>query len=1203
MFTKVLVANRGEIAVRIIRTLKKMNIASVAVYSEADAHAMHVLEADESILIGPPAAAQSYLDTTAILAAARQCGAQAIHPGYGFLSENADFADQCAKAGISFIGPSGSHIREFGLKHRARQLAEQFDVPLVPGSQLLPSLEDALAAVMDIGYPVMLKSTSGGGGIGMALCQSDQELSQAWDRIKRLSENNFNDGGLFLEKYIAAARHIEVQIFGDGQGNAQILGDRDCSVQRRNQKVIEETPAPGLSDGLRSSLHEAARRLAQGVGYASAGTVEFVYDTLADQFYFLEVNTRLQVEHCVTEAVFGIDLVEWMVQLAANDLPPLTDMNPTSSGAAIEVRIYAEDPGKAFRPSTGLLIQVVFPESVRVDSWVASGTFVSAFYDPLLSKLIVHGPTREEAVLALKNALAETRLKGIETNLHLLRSICEFPAFQQGAYTTRILDNYIYQALTICVDAPGMQTTVQDFPGRTGYWSVGVPPSGPMDMLNHRLANRIAGNPPEAAALEITVKGPDLIFNAETIFVLTGAEIQATLDGEPVPRYTPVTAPAGAKLKSGIAVDGQRACLAVRGGIDVPLYMGSRSTFTLGQFGGHGGRSLQTGDVLWTGNLKHSEPCALEPSQWPSLTDQWEIGVLYGPHGAPDFFTPKDMETFFSTAWEVHYNSSRTGVRLIGPGPEWARQDGGEAGLHPSNIHDTPYAVGAVDYTGDMPVILGPDGPSLGGFVCPVTIVQAELWKMGQLKAGSRVRFRLLSPEEARILEECQETLVQDLNRPEPEAPLKQRAFTASETPIIHQFSIDGDIQVVCRRSGDKNLLIEFGKPVLDLTLRFHVHALMLALEEKQLDGILDLTPGIRSLQIHYDNRIQPLDTLLETIESVQKTLAGSQNRKVPARIVHLPLSWDDPATHKAIERYTQSVRPDAPWCPSNIEFIRRINGLDSIEDVKNVLFNASYLVMGLGDVYLGAPVATPLDPRYRLVTTKYNPARTWTPENAVGIGGAYLCVYGMEGPGGYQFVGRTVQMWNRYNVTEEFKPGKPWLLRFFDQIRFYPVDHDTLMEMRKNLPYGLAGIRIEESEFDLDKYEAFLAENEESIHQFKDKQQTAFEAERQQWIENGQLNFSSEIPEHTEDTDAVAVMPGCQTVDSAISGSLWKMQVKEGDVVEDGQTIAILECMKMEVDLKSCCAGEVCQIFCSPGDLVSSGQHLVSIKPCQGDA
>ena len=1219
MFSKVLVANRGEIACRIIRTLKKMNITSVAVYSETDAHAMHVMEADEHMLIGPSPAGESYLDTARILSAARDCGAEAIHPGYGFLSENADFARLCHQSGISFIGPTATHIEEFGLKHRARELARRFEVPLVPGSDLLPSLADAIDAANQIGYPVMLKSTSGGGGIGMALCRSENELSEVWDRIKRLSENNFNDGGLFLEKYIEAARHIEVQVFGDGQGEALILGDRDCSVQRRNQKVIEETPAPGLMDALRCNLHAAARRLAQGVSYQSAGTVEFVYDTEARRFYFLEVNTRLQVEHCVTEAVFGIDLVEWMFRLASGDLPPLNTLtsepsgaalNP--SGAAIEVRIYAEDPGKNFQPSTGLLTEVGFPdaigpEPVRVDTWVCTGTTVSAFYDPLLAKLIVHGNSRKQAVQALQTALSKTSLKGIETNLHLLRQICDFPSFQNGAYTTRILDDYTYHAPTISVDAPGMQTTVQDCPGRVGYWAVGVPPSGPMDMLSHRLANRLAGNPPEAAALEITVKGPDLTFNTDTVFVLTGADIQATLNGEAVPRYTPVTAASGSIFKSGVATDGQRACLAIRGGVDVPLYMGSRSTFTLGQFGGHGGRSLQAGDVLWARDLTTANPQALDPSLWPEMTDRWDIGVLYGPHGAPDFFTPRDMETFFNTEWEVHYNSSRTGVRLIGPGPEWAREDGGEAGLHPSNIHDNAYAIGAVDYTGDMPVILGPDGPSLGGFVCPVTIVQAELWKAGQLKAGSRVRFRLLTPEDAQALEAQQEAFIESLN-PEnrlPQLPmtaverqLGSNDFTHTETPVVHKFSMDNDIPVVCRRAGDKYLLVEFGEPILDLTLRFHVHTLMLALEEKQPDGILDLTPGIRSLQIHYDSRRLPLDSLLQIIETLQQALSGRQNRKVPARIVHLPLSWDDAATHEAIQRYTQSVRPDAPWCPSNIEFIRRINGLDSIEAVKEVLFNASYLVMGLGDVYLGAPVATPLDPRYRLVTTKYNPARTWTPENAVGIGGAYLCVYGMEGPGGYQFVGRTVQMWNRYHVTKEFKAGQPWLLRFFDQIRFYPVDHDTLMEMRRDLPYGLTGIRIEDSEFDLDAYEGFLEDNKDSIQQFKQKQQAAFEAERQEWIKNGQLNFSSEIPEPAEKADAVEVMPGCETIDSAVSGSLWKMLVKEGDAVKEGEPIAILECMKMEINLKSGCNGRVRQIFCSPGDLISPGQHLMAIKP-----
>ena len=289
--------------------------------------------------------------------------------------------------------------------------------------------------------------------------------------------------------------------------------------------------------------------------------------------------------------------------------------------------------------------------------------------------------------------------------------------------------------------------------------------------------------------------------------------------------------------------------------------------------------------------------------------------------------------------------------------------------------------------------------------------------------------------------------------------------------PILHSIpAAAAQVEVVYRQAGDKNLLVEYGPPELDLNLRFRAHALMEHLQRAvnagQLKGILDLTPGIRSLQIHFDSRLLPRDKLLNALIAAEKKLPDIEHIEVPTRIVHLPLSWDDGATRLAIEKYMQSVRSDAPWCPSNIEFIRRINGLDGIEEVQRILFDASYLVMGLGDVYLGAPVATPVDPRHRLVTTKYNPARTWTPENAVGIGGAYLCIYGMEGPGGYQFVGRTVQMWNRYRQTADFKEGKPWLLRFFDQIKFYPVSESELLKLRQDFITGHFKLKVEEATF-----------------------------------------------------------------------------------------------------------------------------------------
>ena len=314
MFKKLLIANRGAIACRIIRTLRRMQVKSVAVYTEADALSRHVTDADEAYCIGSGIAADSYLRADKILEIAQQAGAQAIHPGYGFLSEKADFAEQCIAHGIRFIGPTPQQMRAFGLKHTARALASENQVPLLPGTDLLENLEAACHQAKHIGYPVMLKSTAGGGGIGMRLCWNQDELAGAYESVKNLAQNNFKDAGLFLEKYVDQARHIEVQIFGDGKGQVVALGERDCSMQRRNQKVIEETPAPHLSPALRQALLDTAVRLGKAVNYQSAGTVEYIFNAATGQFYFLEVNTRLQVEHGVTEEVTGIDLVEWMVR-------------------------------------------------------------------------------------------------------------------------------------------------------------------------------------------------------------------------------------------------------------------------------------------------------------------------------------------------------------------------------------------------------------------------------------------------------------------------------------------------------------------------------------------------------------------------------------------------------------------------------------------------------------------------------------------------------------------------------------------------------------------------------------------------------------------------------------------------------------------------------------------------------------------------
>jgi urea carboxylase len=638
----------------------------------------------------------------------------------------------------------------------------------------------------------------------------------------------------------------------------------------------------------------------------------------------------------------------------------------------------------------------------------------------------------------------------------------------------------------------------------------------------------------------------------------------------------------------------------VNGGLDLPEYMGSRTTFTLGKFGGHAGRALQVGDVL---RLNHAPAdlstfAAVPEDLIPDYDNHWDIRVMYGPHGSPDFFTKKDIETFFNTDYEVHYNSSRTGVRLIGPGPEWAREDGGEAGLHPSNIHDNAYAIGTVDFTGDMPIILGPDGPSLGGFVCPATIVQAELWKMGQLKPGDTVRFHCISADEAALLEQALEQSIETLSVAG-SIDVSGLVPDDSASPVLYRSDANQEDVAVCyRQAGDNYLLVEYGPLVLDLNLRFRAHALMDWVKKQDINGIIDFTPGIRSLQLHYDSKLIRQDVLVELLKKAESELPDIEDMEVASRIVHLPLSWDDPSTRLAIEKYMQSVRSDAPWCPSNIEFIRRINGLESTQAVRDVVFNASYLVMGLGDVYLGAPVATPVDPRHRLVTTKYNPARTWTPENAVGIGGAYMCVYGMEGPGGYQFVGRTVQMWNRYRQTKDFKDGKQWLLRFFDQIRFYEVTREELAQWREDFPLGRVNLRIEETTLKLSEYRQFLQDNQDEIQAFKQKQQAAFDAERQRWEETGLTSFEQPLPDEASVSDAPFDIPaGCIAVASSVTSSVWKISVKPGDRVEPGDELIVVEAMKMEIPIESDEEGVVEEILCSQGSSVHAGQALLILR------
>ena len=535
--------------------------------------------------------------------------------------------------------------------------------------------------------------------------------------------------------------------------------------------------------------------------------------------------------------------------------------------------------------------------------------------------------------------------------------------------------------------------------------------------------------------------------------------------------------------------------------------------------------------------------------------------MLPGPHAAPDFFTPDDIAMLHTTEWEVHHHSDRTGVRLLGPAPQWARPDGGEAGLHPSNIHDNEYAIGTIDFTGDMPIVLGPDGPSLGGFVCPATVASADRWKLGQLRAGDRVRLardharrraRARRTQRARASRRSGGDRAARATAPPPARPAEPDARGAALRPGRRD-PARADDPARRRRARARRVRAERARPRPAGARPRAARGAGAAARRRRRRARARhpfaagaLRPDASSRSTRCSRRSSTPRRRCPTLDQIE----------IPSRIVHLPLAWNDSQTQLAIERYQRSVAADAPWCPSNLEFIRRINGLDSIDDVHRIVFDASYLVLGLGDVYLGAPVATPVDPRHRLVTTKYNPARTWTPENAVGIGGAYLCVYGMEGPGGYQFVGRTVQVWNRWHSPRGFEPGRPWLLRFFDQLRFHPGERGgAARPARRRSRTAQAAIDIEPTVFRMADYHAFL---DDARRRDRGVPHPARRTRSPRSAPGGSgsvsRSTSSAVPEPEPVGDEPPLAAGEHAVAAPVQGTVWRMLVAPGDTVARGR-------------------------------------------------
>ncbi|KAF4119545.1 urea carboxylase [Geosmithia morbida] len=1190
--SKVLIANRGEIALRIIETLHKMGLVAVAIYSDIDADSLHVRNADISLRLEGTSVSETYLNVQQIIRLAKSKSVDGVIPGYGFLSENAEFATAVQEAGMIWIGPTPEHMSVLGLKHRARDVAISANVPTVPGSKgLLTSLDHALDEAERIGFPLMLKSTAGGGGIGISQCSDGESLKKVFHDVQRQAAANFGDGGVFLERYVQKARHIEVQILGDGNGRVIVAGERDCSLQRRNQKVIEESPAAMVPWDVRDRMRAAAERLASSVKYLNVGTVEFIYDMDRQEFYFLEVNTRLQVEHPVTEQVTGLDLVECMIKVATGQADHLFTAGRESvpvSGASVEVRIYAESPLENFCPCSGRITKLRLPSTVRVDTWVEEGTNVTTSYDPMLAKLIAFGRDREEAIEKLSESLVLTTIEGVQTNLEYLRQIVTSRLFKGGNFTTKSMDTFQFISPSLEVLDPGALTTVQDFPGRPGYWSVGIPPSGPADNVSFRLANRLVDNPLDFAGLECTLQGPSLKFHCEAVIAVTGAEAQLELDGEHIASHRSHRVQPGQILRIGDFTTGYRVYLAIKGGIQVPMVFGSRSTFELGKMGGFNGRKLRARDIIPL-QSPVSEPVSVArtatPAPIPSQPHaEWRIRAVPGPHGAPDHFTHDSVKELFSSPWKVHHNSNRLGVRLTGPRPEWARATGGEAGLHPSNIHDSPYSVGSVSFTGDEAVALTCDGPSLGGFVVFCVVASADLWKLGQARPGDTIYFHPIDVDEALGLEKQLRSAIESLG-PLPEAGEHDSTILAEQVvnqPVVLARIEGSGYEMSVRQSGEQALMLlqddRFNLRQNFITLAFCRHH-----EQKPIPGVEELTPGVCSLHVIFKAGISTATMIGRIKEHVDSYVVPSS---LPSRTVYMPFAFDDAVSQAAVQRYTDTIRNEAPWLPSNVNFLQELNGID---DIKSLMHRARFIVIGLGDVFMGSPCAVPLDPRDRLFGTKYNPSRSFTPKGAVGIGGQYLCIYATDSPGGYQLVGRTKEIWDSDRVPSgpvlEDGNVPPWAFRLFDRIAFYPVTEEEL-DSRSFAEL----VRVEDGELDIAEYEALLDRDQEDIAAYKASQSRAI----------ANVSFLDQLTQpfhpsrdaskmHAKEADTTG-----ERVRAVIPGRCYKVNVKEGDVVKKGDILIYVESSKMEVGLESRTSGRCVAVLVEAGDMVEANDDLV---------
>ncbi|GAA5977812.1 hypothetical protein JCM5350_006186 [Sporobolomyces pararoseus] len=1212
MTYKVLVANRGEIALRIIRAARSVGLESLSIYSEADSSAPHVFEADESALIS------SYIDGPAIVELAKSKGVTMINPGYGFLSENDEFASLVESNGLVWCGPTADSIKSMGLKHEARARAIKAGVPVLPGSELVDTVEKAIEQAKSVGFPVMLKSSSGGGGMGMEVAKSETELKEAFQRTVDMSKTLFGNGAVFVEKFIPAARHIEIQVLGDGKGNVIHCGERECSAQRRNQKVLEEAGSPFVDEHpeLREKLCSSAVRLCELINYRSAGTVEFLVDDQTADYYFLELNARLQVEHPVTEAIRpGLDLSALMLKLAISQadsssfqLPSQDSLNKTQ-GHAIEARVYAEIPHLNFKPAPGLLQEVSFPsyDWLRVDTWVSSGSVISSFYDPMIAKVISHGSTRDEARTRLDKALSESVLLGTATNVEYLRSILQCQEFADGKVTTSFLNSFTgYKPACIEVVDGGLSTTVQDLRPRLLPGGDGIPRGGAYDNLAAQAANALVGNPVETELFEVTLAGPTLKFTVSTVVAICGAEAEIFLDDDMKPMWTRFVVPAGSTLEIGSCEGtGARTYIAVRGGLpSVAYFMGSKSTFAAAGLGGVQGRELVGGDLLSLNSSagptsNDSEDYTLPSSSVPQYPHEWRLSALPGPCGAPDYLLPEDLESLYSTTLTVSANANRLGIRLDGLKPlKFARKDGGAGGSHPSNTIELGYQTAGLNLNGDTPVILGVDGPDAGGLICCLQVVTVDWWKLGQLRSGDKLRFVEPTLASLPAHRKKQEEWVNSLKSKSPlPFPSDVEASSSPQTDGILKV-IESSPKISFRQAGDGAILVEVGERALSFRTRLITELYERKLREKDLPT-LTLIQGVASLLLRFDPKQVSQDELVALLTSSTEGLAeASLTTEIQARRITLPVIFGDSLSAQAERIYMDGVRKKAVYLPSNIEYLARAAGVDGPEGVIKKFCSSEWFVTARC-FFAGLPLMAPLDKRALLPSQKYNPTRTVTYAGTLGLAGVQCAIYPVQSPGGYQILGRTLSPWDPVGRFAGEGIERFFLIRSFDIVKWQHMSEEEFTKIEKDFKAGSYKPKIENITLSAKE----MAELEESTREEVEELQKQYKINLDKLAQEESVLYAewAEEKKREDEANAAGQTAGGQAsgtpLKSPALGTVRAIEVKVGDVLSSEFAPCRIEAMKTEIQIRvgrRLVGKKVTGIACSVGDVVKAGAPLL---------